>query len=133
MDIDGLPNTNPESDPTVLRQSLKRQIETMMSNLRTNDRESVIDQLLFDQQMKLMRYIMKVDVTGQVQYLQKTHSVDLVLREITREQLRIKHMEIERKLENLQYKITQSKNPGYQDAPGSSNVDSPQPLRLSTP
>ena len=104
-----------------------------MSNLRTNDRESVIDQLLFDQQMKLMRYIMKVDVTGQVQYLQKAHSVDLILREITREQLRIKHMEIERKLENLQYKITQSKNPGYQDALGSPNVDSPQPLRLSTP
>ena len=105
----------------------------MMRNLRTKDRESVIDQLLFDQQMKLMRYIMKVDVTGQVQYLQKTHSVDLILREITREQLRIKHMEIERKLENLQYKITQSKSPGYEDLPGPSNVDSPQPLRLSAP
>lgn len=83
---------------TSLAQRLHQQYKLRMASAN-RERQAIdfCDKLL----ALLLKYVQKIDITAQLQYLQKHLSLDKILRELTKEQLLIKEQQISTKIEMM--------------------------------
>lgn len=68
------------------------------------DRERQVIRFCDELLALLLKYVEKIDITAQLQYLQKHLSLDKILRELTKEQLLIKEQQISTKIDMIPWK-----------------------------
>jgi len=65
-----------------------------LSSPSAGDSEAVLNDLLFDLLAVISKAVMKVDLAGQVKYLQSVYPVEHILKGVTSEIIRLKELKV---------------------------------------